>query len=223
MADRTFKVFGSAYAASGNVSVTITIDGTQRFSGEVTTSATPRDGQPTSQSELISFTMDDSVTGDKSLSVAVSGGEFVMGNWQCNAAHYNSIVDIASLTDNGADIDTDASAQQTIASGIGQATLDAQKSGLYAKLNGGTATIADDADDINIANRNGLNTTDYVWLNQANDKKTSPQIDGTAVEGGMGDSDSNSAQWWPIISDGETFTATWSITPFDNWPDFAVS
>ena len=62
MANRTFKIFGSAYAPSGSVSVTVTVDGTQRFSGEVTTSATPRDGQPSTQSELISFTMDDSDT-----------------------------------------------------------------------------------------------------------------------------------------------------------------
>ena len=30
MANRTFKMFGSAYAASGDVTVTVTVDGTER-------------------------------------------------------------------------------------------------------------------------------------------------------------------------------------------------
>jgi len=221
MANRTFKMFGSAYAASGDVTVTVTVDGIQRYNSTVTTSDTPRDGQPTTQSELLSFTMDETVTGDKSLSVAVSGGELTMGNWQCNGAH-NEIMDIHTMGANNGGTFSSAE-QNTIATTIGETKLNAQQAGLYAKLTGGTAT-SDDGDDIQAANNTGaLNTTDYVWLTEANDKKTNPQIDGVAVEGGMGDDNLDSAQWWPIIGDGETFTATWSITPTDNWPHKKVT
>ena len=213
---RTFKIFGSAYAPSGSVSVTVTVDGTERYNGTVTTSATPRDGQPTSQSELISFTMDESVTGDKSLQIDVSGGEFVMGNWQCNGAH-NEIMDLLSMAQ--ANTGTfSAEEQATIASTIGQTKLDAQQAGLYAKLTGGTATTGD-GPDIQAANETGtLNLTDYVWLNQANDKKASAQVNGVAQTGW--EDAQTSAQNWLILQDGDTFTATWSITPSDNWPEW---
>ena len=219
MANRTFKIFGSAYAPSGSVSVTVTVDGTERYNGTVTTSATPRDGQPTSQSELVSFTMDESVTGDKSLQIDVSGGEFVMGHWQCNGAH-SEIMDLFTMAQNNGGTFS-AGEQSTIATTIGETKLEAQQAGLYAKLTGGTATL-DDGPDIQTANETGtLNLTDYVWLNQANDKKTSAQVNGVAQPGW--DDAQTSAQNWLILQDGDTFTATWSITPADNWPLHKVS
>ena len=214
MANRTFKIFGSAYAPVGDVSVTVTVDGIERYNGTVTTSETPRDGQPTTQSELISFTMDESVVGDKSLQIDVSGGEFVMGNWQCNGAH-TEIIDLASLFQAGGG-NFGAEEQATIASAIGETKLESQQAGLYAKLTSGTATI-EDAPPIYSANETGdLNLTDYVWLIQDNDKKSSAQVNG--VDQPEWDDELTSARNFLILQDGDTFTAIWSITPTDNWP-----
>ena len=219
MANRTFKIFGSAYATSGDVTVTVTVDGAQVYNGTVATSDTPRSGAPTEQAEMLSFTMDENVTGNKSLQVDVSGGEFVMGSWQCNGAH-NHIMDLLSMAEaNGGTFS--AGEQATIASTIGQTKLDAQSAGLYDKLVAGTAT-SDDGPAIALANNTGdLNLTDYVWLTQANDKKASAQVNG--VSQSAWDDELTSAQNWLILQDGDTFTATWSITPLDNWPNWKVA
>ena len=218
MANRTFKVFGSAYAPSGDVSVTITVDGAQVYNGTVTTSDTPRDGQPTTQTEILSFTLDETVVGDKPLVITTSGGEFVMGNWQCNGAH-NEIMDLLTMAEANGGTFSPAE-QATVASTIGQTALDAQSAGLYDKLVAGTAT-SDDGPAIALANNTGaLNTTDYVWLTQSNDKKSSAQVNGVSQPDW--DDALTSAQNWLVLQDGDTFTATWSITPTDNWPEYKV-
>jgi hypothetical protein len=219
MANRTFKISGSAYAPSGDVTVTVTVDGTQVYNGSVPTSATPREGQPTTQTEMLSFTMDESVVGDKSLQLDVSGGEFVMGNWQCNGAH-NEIMDLYAMAEANGGTFSPAE-QATIASTIGETKLNAQQAGLYNKLVAGTATNEDGADIIVANNTGDLNLTDYVWLTQDNDKKSSAQINGVAQP--SWEDAHTSALNWLILQDGDTFTATWSVTPTDNWPNMKVA
>ena len=220
MANRTFKVYGQAYAASGDVTVTITVDGNQVFNGAVADSTTPITYPPTSQSEMLSFTMDESVIGDKSLSINVSGGEFVMGNWQCNGAH-NEVLPKGWIDVNAPDqTNISAEAQGLFADAIGSDALGAD---LYNALKAGTLTnpTAEQITAMNTANDSGpLNLTDYVWLTQENDKRLSAQINGEALPDW--DNAQTSATNWVVLQDGDEFTATWSITPKDNWPDNEV-
>jgi hypothetical protein len=83
MSNRTFKIIGAAFAESGDVTVTVTADGTQVFNNTVTTTsgAAPAAGSYTDayDSELCQFELaipaaDENVT----INVVVSGGEAVI-------------------------------------------------------------------------------------------------------------------------------------------------
>lgn len=85
MATRTIKLIGKAYSTSGDVSLVINFNNTQVFNGTVTTvnEESPTIGQ--TGSELATWTVDTSVTGDIPLSIAVTGGVFhfqtLLGNY----------------------------------------------------------------------------------------------------------------------------------------------
>ena len=215
MANRTFKVYGQAYAPSGSVTVAITVDGTQVYNSTVPTSATPRDGQPTTQVEMLSFVMDESVVGDKSLQIDVSGGEFVMGNWWCNGAS-NNYLPLNWATTNAPDMtNISAAAQSEFADIVGESALGSE---LYNALKAGSLTnpSAEQAAAMAAADQSGpLNLTQFVLLNGANDKKASAQVNGVDVPGW--DDAETSAKNWLILQDGDSYTATWSITPTDNF------
>ena len=84
MANRTFRQYGQAYAASGDVSVVVQVAGATVFNGAVSDSSTVRSGQPTTENLLYSFTMDEAVLGTKQVSVAVTGGELCFGPTKYN-------------------------------------------------------------------------------------------------------------------------------------------
>jgi len=211
MANRTFKVYGQAYAASGDVSVTMSVGGTQVFSGAVNDSTTVRSGNPTTENHLWTYTLDENTVGDLAVSIAVSGGELCLGPTFHNGRTDPYITDTAQaeaygLSDNTTNLS--AEAQTWTAGQIGEAALDAQKAGLHAKLVAGTATAADDFDDVKAANTSKKNWDDFVL---DNDVRDNPQLNGAAYT--LMDDDEVSRSYWPILQDGDTFTYTWKFSP----------
>jgi hypothetical protein len=89
MATRTYQFFGRAYASAGQVNITVTFNGTQRFTGPVTTQAGPVIPD-TDLIQLFTFTEDTSVTGAIPLQIQVTGGSLVFGIIRGN---YTGIVD----------------------------------------------------------------------------------------------------------------------------------
>jgi len=220
MANRTFKMMGRAYAASGDVTVTLTVDGTQVFNSTVSTQNTALGGPPqfSDLSELVTWTLDESVTGAKSATLAVSGGQFIMGPIKCNGAHshYQNWADIANLDPSNVTADE----QSAFADLVGSDALGAD---LYNALKAGTVTNPTDAQraTMDAADQAGpMNTVDYVWLLADNDQKASAQVNGVDQPGW--DDAETSAKNYLMLEDGDTLTTTWSITPTDNYPEYHV-
>lgn len=211
MANRTFKVYGQAYAASGDVSVTMSVGGTQVFSGAVNDSSTVRSGNPTTQNHLWTYTLDENTAGDLAVSIAVSGGELCLGPTYHNGTSTPYITDQAQALAYGLDdntTDLSAEAQTWTAGQIGEAALNAQKAGLYAKLVGGTATAADDFDDVEAAN---VSRKDWDNFTESVSVRDNPQLNGSAYT--LMDDDEVSRSYWPILQDGDTLTYTWKFSP----------
>lgn len=206
MANRTFKVYGQAYAESGDVTAVLTVGGTEVFNGAVSDSTTVRDGQPTTQNHLFSFTLDENTTGDLSYSLAVSGGELCLGPTKYNGIKTQIVTEDAffSIDDAGT-----AEQQQTYSTQIGESNLG---TALYNKMQAGTATT-DDADAILAANKNGarnFGSTDADFV-IADDTRTSAQVNGEALADW--DNAEVNTRNWVILEDGSTFTCTWSFDP----------
>lgn len=211
MANRTFKVYGQAYAASGDVSVAMTINGTQVFNGAVNDSSTVRSGAPSTENHLFTFELDEDTTGNLNLSLAVSGGELCLGPVRYNGIR-GPVIPMSWFDSNGY-ADYDATAQAYLATNIGEDLLNAEQAGLYDKLVAGNATNAD-VDDIARANegngdRNfGTDADDFVATDA--DQVTNLAIDGTALSDVSAE---QASYYWPIISDGSTYTCTWDFSP----------
>jgi len=211
MANRTFKVYGQAYAASGDVTATLTINGTQVFNGAVNDSTTVRSGPPSESNHLFSFELDENTTGDLSFSLTSANGELCLGQLQHNGILGKPVLDSWVTANIPEGEVADASEQQHIATTIGQAKLDAVSPGLYDKLMAGTAT-RDDAILIGEANVDGPREFDtFVW---AIDNRTNLQMDGsemTDVTDRLGHI--------PIINDGSTFSCTWTFDPDSSYTE----
>jgi len=79
MANRTFKVYGQAYASAGDVTAVLTVGGVEVFNGAVNDSTTVRSGQPDTNNHLFSFTLDEATTGNLAYSLTATGGELCLG------------------------------------------------------------------------------------------------------------------------------------------------
>jgi len=213
MANRTFKVYGQAYAASGDVSVTMSINGTQVFSGAVNDSSTPLDGEPTSNNHLWTYELDENTVGNLAVSIAVSGGVLALGATQNNLNNTKIIPDEWWDAQDPADRDS-AEYQTYIANTIGQTLLDAEQPGLYDKLIAGTATLETDGNDIWTANLKGPGSTEE--FETINDIRNTLAINGATDDIRLSGADTPLAQasWWPIIEDGETLTYDWEFLPY---------
>jgi len=211
MANRTFKVYGQAYAASGDVSVVMTVGGTEVFNGAVNDSSTVRDGQPTVENHLWTYTMDENTTGDLAVSIAVTGGELCLGPTHDNL-HYTQIIPESWIAENSATIES-AENQTYMATQIGQTLLDAEQAGLYDKLVAGTASNDADGEDIKRANAKGPRSADtFVPIN---DVRTNLAVTGTpdAPQISEATTSKEKADWWPVLQDGDTLTYTWTYDP----------
>jgi hypothetical protein len=87
MTTRTIKMMGNAYSTDGDVTLTVSFNGTQVHSGTVTTTASdlPDDVSSNIQ-EMFTFSLDSSTTGDLPISITASGGSFVFASLQGNYA-----------------------------------------------------------------------------------------------------------------------------------------
>lgn len=206
MANRTFKVYGQAYAASGDVTATLTINGTQVFSGAVNDSTTVREGAPSTENHLFSFELDENTTGNLAYSLTASGGELCLGPSEHNlaTAYYVPI----SWFHDTAEGNWSAADQTYLANNIPEAALDAQQAGLHAKLVAGTATAADQEDCL-AANTSGPRSAETFV--PVSDVRSSAQLNGVALVD-WDDVAVNSGNW-VIIQDGDTFTCTWVFDP----------
>lgn len=77
MATRTIKFKGKAYSLSGDVTVTVNFNGTQVYSGTVTTVTGEVPSKPAESDDLFTFETTTEVTGNIPLTIAVSGGTLV--------------------------------------------------------------------------------------------------------------------------------------------------
>lgn len=209
MANRTFKVMGFAYAPSGSVSATVSVNGSQVFNGAVTTTNTPRDGGPTDSEQLLSFELDESVT-TLSYSVSVSGGELCWGRTKTNGVQALKIT--SSWLDSNIPDDTNASAeaQNHIADTLG---VDALGADLYNALKAGTVTnpTAEQRTAIDTASKYIDWANDYWHLPE---HLTNPQLNGSAWPNWGADTMGEGNIF--VLADGDTFTFTWTHDATDN-------
>ena len=150
MANRTFKQFGAGYDSAGSMNVVLTIGGSEVYNGAVTVGTENIYGTDLSESELFSFQLDDSVSGDVAWQISVTGTDHTsklwLGEMSSNLIRPTETVtwetQVALIATHGAGA-IPLSDQQNYANSIGQTRLDAQKAGLYDLLQAGNTTAAD--------------------------------------------------------------------------------
>jgi len=207
MANRTFKVYGQAYAASGDVSVVLNVGGVEVFNGAVSDSTTVREGAPTVENLLFQFEMDEEVQGGQSYSLTVAGGELCLGQ-----TYYNGIsayvISRSWFEENVTDANNvSAAAQAHIANTLGAEKLGAD---LHSALLAGTVTAPTAEQNAVLATAN-LVSKDWTVFSSANDTRTGAAINGESIDGWT-DVATNMGHW-PILEDGAVFTCTWNIDP----------
>ena len=209
MANRTFKVYGQAYAETGDVTAVLTVGGVEVFNGALAHSDEDRDGGPPTISDLqFQFELDEATVGELSYSLEVTNGEFALGETEYNGVP-TPIITPAWFTDNAPDSSNVSTAAQThLATTIGETKLG---STLYDALVAGTLTAPTEEQLTAIATAN--TTTNFDTFKQANDARANALIDGEAIEGWTDDNDQS---FWPIIEEGSTFTCTWNLDPSTN-------
>jgi hypothetical protein len=77
MATRTIKFNGKAYSTTGDVSVTLNFNGSQVYSGTVTTVSGETPTKPIDTDVLFTFETTTDVTGSIPLSISVTGGSLM--------------------------------------------------------------------------------------------------------------------------------------------------
>ena len=94
MPARIFRFKGKAYAASGTVSVTATMGGTEIYSGSVPTTNEPTPSRNISDLDtLFEYTGSTDTTGNVSVTLTVSGGDLFFGEPQANYSGAEFTVD----------------------------------------------------------------------------------------------------------------------------------
>ena len=206
MANRTFKVYGQAYASAGDVTAVLTVGGVEVFNGAVNDSTTVRDGQPTTNNHLFTFTLDEATTGNLAYSLTATGGELCLGQTEYNGAKIAKI-SAEWFESNIPDATAVSTAAQThIATELGETALGTD---LYNALVAGTVTNPSDAQNATLSE--ALMQTDWTTYVVADDTRVNAQIDG--VDMVDWEDDAVNTGNWPILEDGQVFTCTWNHTP----------
>ena len=206
MANRTFKVYGQAYASAGDVTAVLTVGGVEVFNGAVNDSTTVRSGQPDTNNHLFSFTLDEATTGNLAYSLTATGGELCLGKTEYNYAKTLVISKEwfdANIPNNQA---VSTAAQTHIATELGETALTTT---YYNKLVAGTSTAITADEDAIMAEAN-LQASSSVYVT-ADDVRASGQIDGVTMVNW--DDDTYNPRAWPILEDGQVFTCTWNHIP----------
>ena len=213
MANRTFKVYGQAYAASGDVSVALSVGGTEVFNGAVNDSSTVREGQPTVENHLFTFTLDEETLGGQTYSLTVTGGELCLGPTKYNGL-LNSRIGLDWFAANVTDVtNVSAAAQTHIANTLGSDALGAD---LHSALLAGTVTNPSEAQLTALYNANAI-AKDWTVYGSANDTRTDAEINDVAIEGWEDEATNKGS--WPILEDSDVFTCTWTIDPTTSSPE----
>ena len=206
MANRTFRVYGQAYAEEGDVTAVLTVGGVEVFNGALAHSDNEIDGPPTVSDLQFQFELDENTVGELSYSLEVTNGDFALGRTTYNGCPepiLNSDWIEANVEDTSV---LPANAQTYIAEQLGELKLG---SALYDALIAGNVTNPTSGQTNTI---NTVNTTNnFGTFKEDNDARTNAQIDGVALEGW--DDDVLSRTGWPIIEEGSTFTCTWNLDP----------
>ena len=207
MANRTFRVYGQAYAEEGDVTAVLTVGGVEVFNGALAHSDEDRDGgEPTVSDLQFQFELDENTVGELSYSLEVTNGEFALGRTTYNGVPAPivtgdwvnaNIPDATNVT---------AEAQAHVANTLGELKLG---STIYDALVAGTLTAPSTAQLTTINTVNSTN--DFTAFKEDNDIRTNAQIDGEALDGW--DDDELNRIGWPIIDEGSTFTCTWNLDP----------
>jgi len=211
MANRTFKLKGVGYDSAGSVNVVLTVGGSEVFNGAVTVGTTNIFGTDLSETDLLTFELDESVTGDTAWVVSMTGtdhnSKIWLGDLHCNLVKPNMTIDYSWFESRLPYGDTDYTTQRLsaedqtyVANQIGQSRLNAQKSNLYEDLLAGNAVIGTHAYYVQEANQDlgGKTTGDYYIC----DKSLSNGVrDGEAY-------DVTGAGTWPLIKSGSTLNMT---------------
>ena len=210
MANRTFRVYGQAYAETGDVTAVLTVGGVEVFNGALAHSDEDReDGPPTVSDLQFQFELDENTVGELSYSLEVTNGEFALGRTTYNGVN-EFTVDTSWINANIPDAtNVSAEAQAHLANTLGELKLG---STLYDAMIAGTLTAPTNTQINSISTVN--TTKDFTVFEEDNDIRTNAQIDGVALEGW--DDDALSRTGWPIIEAGSTFTCTWNLDPSTN-------
>ena len=188
MANRTFRVYGQAYAETGDVTAVLTVGGVEVFNGALAHSDNEIDGQPTISDLQFQFELDEDTVGELSYSLEVTNGEFALGRTTYNGGPAPIITAdwfAANAPDEGV---LPTVAQTHIATTLGELKLG---STLYDALVAGTVTAPTDSQ---------INTIQTV--------NTRDDFDEFKED--------NDHNFWPVIDEGLTFTCTWNLDPSTN-------
>ena len=208
MANRTFRVYGQAYAETGDVTAVLTVGGVEVFNGALAHSDNEIIDQPTVSDLQFQFELDENTTGELSYSLEVTNGEFALGRTTYNGVP-TPIVTNEWFTANAPDEGVLPTAAQThIANTLGELKLG---STLYDAMIAGTLPTPTQSqlNSIDTVNR----PIDFTVFREDNDVRSNALIDGEAIEGWT---DENDESFWPIIPAGSTFTCTWNLDPATN-------
>ena len=212
MANRTFKQYGAGYDSAGSLNVVLTIGGSEVFNGAVTVGTSNIFGADMTSTELFSFELDESVTGDVTWQITVTGTDHTSKLWldkrSCNLVKNNMTIQYEWFAErlNALDMDNiltekmTAEDQTYMATTIGETRLDAQKAGTFAALSAGTALVGP-----------------YGWyINKANEDMGGKQTDvymdcDHTLSNGVRDSEAYDvapAGTWPLVKSGSTLNMT---------------
>ena len=210
MANRTFKLKGVGYDSAGSVNVVLTVGGSEVFNGAVTVGTTNVFGSDMTAGDLLTFELDESVTGDTAWVVSMTGTDHNSKLWlsgmECNLVKNNMTIDydrwstlIDGMTGDHTTWQHTAEEQTYQANTIGKDRLDAQQPGLYDKLIAGNAFIQADGADVSRANEDmGGKQTDLY-------SECSWTLSNGVLDGETYDLPSGT---WPKVASGSTLNMT---------------
>lgn len=207
MANRTFKQYGQAYAAKGDVSVVVQVAGTTVFNGNVSDSSTVRSGEPKTENLLYSFTMDESITGSRQVSITVTGGELCMGatkynGWDNKSVTFDQLVEQNVWNTDGTAKTLTESEQIEKSKWASDQVKDKLSADDYNAMQAGTKT---DALGTAWNTANNVGDKDFSLYATGIKDRSNMKINGSALDDGGVD------HYWPILQDGDILTYDWDI------------
>ena len=207
MANRTFKQYGQAYAAKGDVSVVVQVAGTTVFNGNVSDSSTVRSGEPKTENLLYSFTMDESITGSRQVSITVTGGELCMGatkynGWDNKSVTFDQLVEQNVWNTDGTAKTLTESEQIEKSKWASDQVKDKLSADDYNAMQAGTKT---DALGTAWNTANNVGDKDFSLYATGIKDRSNMKVNGSALDDGGTD------HYWPILQDGDILTYDWDI------------